>query len=501
MSDTLINYIIRSSLSLAFLYLFFTLFLCKDKMHRFNRFYLIASLIFSLIIPLLTIPRFFLTTPVSNFVGLSNLQDSYAQLQSFTPYEESRFIFDKIIPYLYFSISLLLLFRFTFNLIRLYISKSINPLTEYNGHRIVLINDLVLPYSFISTIYVNSVEYKNGRIPKELFLHEISHISQGHSLDIIFIELLKVFFWYNPFIYFFKNAIMLNHEYLADEAVTYSENNSKSYINILLNIAFRNNNSYLASSFNYSFTKKRLLMISKNKFSKTAILKKVAVIPLFLALGLMIINAQETKSVKSSWSTPPAGFLDFKSLTGKPPLIIIDGVISNIEIKKIDLAMMEEVLVYKDETAIKHFGEKGKDGVLELTTRKQDSKVKKDKTVFTEVRSIPLDPKTAIEPFFVVEEMPKFMGGGDNVMRYWISRNLKYPQEAVKQKIEGSVTVRFYIDTKGKPQNIEIIKSDNSIFDAEAKLVIGNMPDWTPGKQRGIPVDVYKMTQLYFRMK
>jgi TonB family protein len=294
---------------------------------------------------------------------------------------------------------------------------------------------------------------------------------------------------------------MLNHEYLADEAVTYSENNSKSYINILLNIAFRNNNSYLASSFNYSFTKKRLLMISKNKFSKTAILKKVAVIPLFLALGLMIINAQETKSVKSSWSTPPAGFLDFKSLTGKPPLIIIDGVISNIEIKKIDLAMMEEVLVYKDETAIKHFGEKGKDGVLELTTRKQDSKVKKDKTVFTEVRSIPLDPKTAIEPFFVVEEMPKFMGGGDNVMRYWISRNLKYPQEAVKQKIEGSVTVRFYIDTKGKPQNIEIIKSDNSIFDAEAKLVIGNMPDWTPGKQRGIPVDVYKMTQLYFRMK
>jgi hypothetical protein len=152
---------------------------------------------------------------------------------------------------------------------------------------------------------VNSVEYKEGRIPKELFSHEISHITQNHSLDIIFIELLKVFFWFNPLIYLFKKTIMLNHEYLADEAVTNSKNNSKSYINILLNIAFRNNNSYLASSFNYSFTKKRLLMITKNNFSKTAIFKKIAVIPLFLALGLLVINAQDTKPVTTNVPPPP----------------------------------------------------------------------------------------------------------------------------------------------------------------------------------------------------
>jgi hypothetical protein len=152
---------------------------------------------------------------------------------------------------------------------------------------------------------VNSIEYKEGRIPKELFSHEISHISQLHSLDIIFIELLKVFFWFNPLIYIFKKAIMLNHEYLADEAVTYSENNPKSYINILLNIAFRNNNSYLASSFNYSFTKKRLLMMTKTKFSKTAIFKKIAVIPLFLVLGLFVINAQDTKPVTTNAPPPP----------------------------------------------------------------------------------------------------------------------------------------------------------------------------------------------------
>lgn len=305
MSEPIINYIIRSSLSLALLYLFFTLFLGKDKMHKFNRFYLLASLIFSFIIPLLTIPVFFPSIPVTQLVDVSNLEESYFQIQSFTFQQESQFKFEKLIPILYSTISLLFLIRFISNLIRLEISKSINPSIKYKGHRIVLINDLVLPYSFLSTIYVNSLEYRGGRIPKELFSHEISHITQHHSLDIIFIEILKVFFWFNPLIYLFKKTIMLNHEYLADEAVMNSKNNSKSYIYIILNIAFRNNNSYLASSFNYSFTKKRLLMMTKNKFSKTAFLKKIAVIPLFLALGLMLINAQDTKPVTPDSPPPP----------------------------------------------------------------------------------------------------------------------------------------------------------------------------------------------------
>jgi TonB family protein len=500
MSESIINYILRSSLSLALLYLFFTLFLGKDKMHIFNRFYLIASLIFSFAIPLLTIPAFFPSTTVTKLVDVSNLGASHFQINTSTLQQESQFNFGKLIPILYFSISLLFLIRFIFNLIRLEISKSINPSIDYKGYRIVLIKDMVLPYSFLSTIYVNSVEYKAGRIPKELFAHEISHISQRHSLDIIFIEFLKVFFWFNPLIYLFKKVIMLNHEYLADTAVTYSENNTSSYINILLNIAFRNNNSYLASSFNYSFTKKRLLMITKNKFSKTAIVKRIAVLPLFLLLGLLVINAQETKFVRSTWSTPPAGFFDFKSQTGKPSLIFIDGIISNIDINKIDLATIERVVVYKDEIAVKKFGYKGKDGVIEFTSRKMNSKIPKDQAIFAEVSSIPLNPKDTIIPFFVVEEMPKFMGGGDDLMIYWISRNLKYPQEAVKQKIEGKVTVTFYIDTKGKPQNIEVIKSTDSIFDAEATRVISSLPEWTPGRQRGVPVNVHKETEIIFKL-
>jgi TonB family protein len=241
--------------------------------------------------------------------------------------------------------------------------------------------------------------------------------------------------------------------------------------------------------------------MTKNNFSKTAILKKFAVIPLFLGLGLLVINAQETKIPKSTGTTPPPpGFFDFKSKTGNPPTIYIDGVISTVNITKIDLGAMEGVTIYKDEMAVKKFGEKGKDGVIEFSSRKKDSEIPKDRTIYAEVRSTPLDPKDANKPFVMVEEMPEFPKG-ESAMTSWIYKNLKYPPEASKQKIEGSVKVRFYIDTKGKTQEIVVIKSDNPLFDNEAKRIISIMPEWKPGKQGGKLVDVYKMVTIDFKLK
>jgi TonB family protein len=501
MNALILNYIIRSSISLVILYLFFVAFLDNEKMHKFNRFYLLASLIFSFVVPLLTIPVLTPSVSIINVLDVTSFQDSNIQSQTTTLHKGSQFNIEWLIIAFYFLVSSILLIRFLFNLIRLEISKSRQPSIIYEGYKIVLIDELVLPYSFLSTIYVNSVEYKEGRIPKELLSHEISHITQRHSFDIIFIEMLKVVFWFNPLLIFFKKAVMLNHEYLADEEVTRLKNNSKSYIDILLNIAFRNKNPYLASSFNYSFTKKRLLMMTKNNFSKTAILKKFAVIPLFLGLGLLVINAQETKIPKSTGTTPPPpGFFDFKSKTGNHPTIYIDGVISTVDISKIDLGAMEGVTIYKDELAVKKFGEKGKDGVIEFSSRKKDSEIPKDRTIYAEVRSTPLDPKDANKPFVMVEKMPEFPGG-ESAMTSWIYKNLKYPPEASKQKIEGSVKVRFYIDTKGKTQEIVVIKSDNPLFDNEAKRIISIMPEWKAGKQGGKLVDVYKMVTIDFKLK
>ena len=309
MSVQFVGYIIRSVISLAFLYLFFVIFLGREKTYRFNRFYLIASLVFSFVVPLITFPEF-IKTPITGSLALPDFQGDYYIIKSSESQLEKQFILQSLIPYLYLSVTCLLCVRFVYNLIKLKITGTAYPSVDFEGYRVVLIEKLTLPFSFLSTIYVNSADYKEGRIPDELFSHEISHIVQRHSLDILFIELLKVFFWFNPILFLFKRAITLNHEYLADEEVTRSKHNSDSYIHILLTIAFRDKKTCLASSFHYSFTKKRLLMMTKNNCSKTALFKKIAVIPLFLSLGLLVINAQDTKPVKSKDLTPAQQITD-----------------------------------------------------------------------------------------------------------------------------------------------------------------------------------------------
>lgn len=305
MITSIISYLIRSGLSLVLLYLFFSFFLSKERMHRFNRFYLLTSLLFSLIVPFLTFPALSFSSSVVRVIDIDGIRDNYYQIGTLAPHTRNGIDPSWLIVPVYILVSSVLLVRFFANIIRLQINRSKYPSLLIEGHKIVLINEPVLPYSFFSTVFVNGQEYREERIPGELLTHEFAHIVQHHSLDIVFVELLKVFFWFNPIFIFYKKAILLNHEYLADEAVARSENNLITYTNILLNTAFRNNETYLASSFNYSFTKKRLLMMTKKSFAKRAILRKIAVIPFFLVAGFLAIDAQEPARRVETYLPPP----------------------------------------------------------------------------------------------------------------------------------------------------------------------------------------------------
>jgi len=305
MITSIINYLIRSGLSLVLLYLFFSLVLSRERMHRFNRLYLFVSLLFSLVVPLLTYPVMSVSSSAGKIIDIAGIQNSYYQIGTLGPDTLNGTDPYWLILIVYILVTLVLIIRFFANITRLMLKRSNCSSVLVDGHRIVMINEPVLPYSFFSTVFVNKKEYNEGKIPMELLTHEFTHIVQHHSLDIVFVELLKVFFWFNPIIAYYKKAIILNHEYLADEAVARSESNVITYTNILLNTAFRNNETYLASSFNYSFTKKRLQMMTKKSFSKRAILRKIAVIPFFFVTGFLAIDAQEPARKVETYLPPP----------------------------------------------------------------------------------------------------------------------------------------------------------------------------------------------------
>jgi TonB family protein len=192
-------------------------------------------------------------------------------------------------------------------------------------------------------------------------------------------------------------------------------------------------------------------------------------------------------------------------------LVVIDGVIHEKDgmssISQEDIEMMS---VLTPESATNKYGEKGKNGAIEVITFKTGEK-RPDGTI---VAVTPGDPKTGNEQmevvqsiskpgneaFVVVEEMPEFPGGTD-AMIAWITSNLKYPAEALKSKITGKVYVNFAVSSKGKVKNVVVSKSANPLLNAEAIRVISSMPDWKPGTQGGKSVEVQIKVPVEFKLK
>jgi len=96
--------------------------------------------------------------------------------------------------------------------------------------------------------------------------------------------------------------------------------------------------------------------------------------------------------------------------------------------------------------------------------------------------------------------MPEFPGGRE-AMAAWIIANIKYPAEAVKNKITGEVNVSFIVSSNGEIKNVKVVSPIYPLLDAEAVRVISSMPDWKPGIQNGRPVDVYMKMPVNFILK
>ena len=103
------------------------------------------------------------------------------------------------------------------------------------------------------------------------------------------------------------------------------------------------------------------------------------------------------------------------------------------------------------------------------------------------------------EVFTHVEEMPKYPGGDKAMMKY-LSQNIKYPDEAQKQGIEGTVVCRFVVSSTGEVTDVTIVKSLSPETDEEAIRVVKDMPKWIPGKQKGEEVSVYYVLPIRFKL-
>ncbi|MEJ7681381.1 MAG: M56 family metallopeptidase [Segetibacter sp.] len=258
------TYFIKVILCSALFFGVYKLLFENEKMFHFNRIYLLLSIIFSFIVPFVTIQTHSQILPSTETSILSlKILNTYSSTQTSVPVNGSNTLLFILLS-IYVTITMLLLIRFGVNLKILFLRISNSLVIPYNNAKLVLINDNLIPHSFLNCIFINSEDYNNGKVEDEILLHELTHVRQKHSIDVLFIEIVQAIFWFNPVFILYRKAIQLNHEFLADDSVINIYNNTLSYQHLLIDKAGQRNSSLLTSQLSYSITKKRLIMMTKS---------------------------------------------------------------------------------------------------------------------------------------------------------------------------------------------------------------------------------------------
>lgn len=288
-------YLIKFSACLLVFMFFYKAFLERASMHVFKRFYLISMVIASLTIPLISWKVY--TDPVLA------VNDFYAEIPKDTTAGPSSIkthgnnYWFSILWSIYGIGFLVSALRFGYNLKTILNRIQRNEKEKTKDFVHVLIENLKLPHTFFSYIFLDKHHYKTHQIPKEVFIHEHAHAKQRHSMDILVIELFQIVFWFNPLIYFIKKDIKLNHEFLADQSVIKQGIEASNYQTLLLEFSSYQNNDLLASAFNYSSIKKRFTVMNTHTSKSAVWLRSFVLLPM---VAFMVYGFSEKKEVERS---------------------------------------------------------------------------------------------------------------------------------------------------------------------------------------------------------
>jgi len=282
-------YLLKSAACLAAFFVFYKIFLERENMHVLKRIYLLISLIGAIVIPLITFTEYVEIPKLLNSFNYNVDNNIVAEVIE-EPTNYLLIILGSIYVFgvLFFSI------KFGKNLFDLFRKVKNNLIISQNGFKNVLLTLKVVPHTFFSYIFLNKRKFENNEIPQEVLLHEQAHAKQRHSLDVLFIELVQIVFWFNPLIFFFKKAIKLNHEFLADQAVLKNGVETSNYQKILLAFSSSAQTPILANSINYSSIKKRFTVMKTQTSRKAIWLRTALLLPL---LALLIYGFSTTQTI------------------------------------------------------------------------------------------------------------------------------------------------------------------------------------------------------------
>src|SRR5687768_7081570 len=298
----LIVYLIKCSISLACLYLFYLLVLRPLTFYRWNRFYLVCYSLLSFLLPFVDI------TPLVEHEGYGQnaLVMAIPSINSITAADSGVAIADPgiiitswdIVISLFMSGVLILAVRFLMQCLSLQRVKRSAAMIRQDDIWLYDVPDSIHPFSFGRDIFINSAHHSDEEL-KKIIQHEFVHVKQQHSIDLIIAELLCIFNWYNPFAWLIRKAIRDNLEFIADNQVLESGTDAQQYQLLLLKVMGLPQYS-ITNQFSFSSLKKRIAMMNKLRSAQVHLVKFLFLLPVCAVILLAFRNKQNESLKKEN---------------------------------------------------------------------------------------------------------------------------------------------------------------------------------------------------------
>ncbi len=277
-------YLAEANIYLGVFYLAYCLFLNRETYYQLNRAYLIVSCVVSFVLPVMQIGALKPVEAVetSTLTYTVPVQTTQVAAPIAAPAViEHHLTLPDYLWYAYLAGAIVLLLVLAIKLYTLFKLTRSAQFIEQGKHKVIYLAETDVAFSFLNYLFIGT----NAPGANTMIRHELVHIRQRHSADIIFVELLKIISWFNPCIYLLQNSLKTVHEYIADEQTAAYETDALTYSSFLVNNAYGAGGSSITHSFfNYNLLKKRIIMLNQQRSGNLARLKYLVAVPICAGL-------------------------------------------------------------------------------------------------------------------------------------------------------------------------------------------------------------------------
>ncbi|NHF58466.1 M56 family metallopeptidase [Flavobacteriaceae bacterium TP-CH-4] len=503
----MIQYILECIIfQLVFLSIY-DLLLKGETFFQWNRLYLISTYLLSLVLPWIKIEALSTQLPKEYHVYPAFLME-LDQASVVTVASENQGLQLTWLQGVFFGGMFLATILFTYKLYRIYRFRKEGTVHYFPDFTKIIIANTDIAFSFFKSVFLGDRVLEKEH--QGIILHEMVHIEQRHTWDLLFFESMRIVGWFNPLVYLYQGRIAELHEFIADAKVAKAD--KKGQYQLLLSQVFQTQHiSFVNQFFKTSLIKKRIVMLQKAKSRKVFQLKYLILAPIVFCMLYYTSCVSELDQSEGIKETFVVG--DVANLT-------LDEE-SRIFTRLIDLSVQSKNwnLLLKDTSSSIEFSSpndeasfiSGPGGIpIKAKMQIESSILEEDFSLFDAAsKNIQIVINENSVPFGVVDEVPIFPGCDnktdkracfqDGIQRH-ISKNFRYPLEAQKQGIEGRVNAIFVITKDGSVQGLKM-RGPDKLLEAEVARILSRLPQMTPGKQDGKAVNVPFSIPITFKLQ